>query len=281
MPPGSQCLEVAWVVRLVLAEAGALPQASLLPIFIGLVVLELSLPLWSERRRRTSWHPHHIAERYGLFAIILLGEVHPRRVVQGRVGDRRRRRQRGAGDDRDRGSRRDLCALVALLSRACGSGLARNPDRAVLWGCFGQYGVFAALAGLGAGLEVAIEQTGNQVRLSPVAVSYAVAIPVGLFLVLLWAVSAIIAGRSAIRPIVILGGAAVIAARAALSRGHRCGLPCVAAIAAVCASMIAATILMDTTQGARRRTSAAVARLVEFQPGGPRSDADVVAVPRA
>ena len=65
-----------------------------------------------------------------------------------------------------------------------GEGLARNPDRAVLWGCFGQYGVFAALAGLGAGLEVAIEHAGNQVRLSPVAVSYAVAIPVGLFLVL-------------------------------------------------------------------------------------------------
>ena len=49
-------------------------QASLLPIFVSLVVLELSLPLWLERTRRTSWHPHHIAERYGLFAILLLGE---------------------------------------------------------------------------------------------------------------------------------------------------------------------------------------------------------------
>jgi low temperature requirement protein LtrA len=41
---------------------------------VGLVVLELSLPLWSERKRHTSWHPHHIAERYGLFAILVLGE---------------------------------------------------------------------------------------------------------------------------------------------------------------------------------------------------------------
>ena len=33
-----------------------------------------SVPLWLGRKGRTNWHPHHIAERYGLFAIILLGE---------------------------------------------------------------------------------------------------------------------------------------------------------------------------------------------------------------
>ena len=29
---------------------------------------------WAERNGGVSWHPHHIAERYALFVIILLGE---------------------------------------------------------------------------------------------------------------------------------------------------------------------------------------------------------------
>ena len=43
----------------------------LLPL---MMLIELSVPLWAERKEATSWHPHHIAERYGLLAIILLGE---------------------------------------------------------------------------------------------------------------------------------------------------------------------------------------------------------------
>ncbi|WP_461163119.1 low temperature requirement protein A [Arthrobacter sp. R4-81] len=39
-----------------------------------LAILELTVPLWAERTGHSSWRPHHIAERYGLFAIILLGE---------------------------------------------------------------------------------------------------------------------------------------------------------------------------------------------------------------
>ena len=30
--------------------------------------------MWAESTRRTSWRPHHIAERYGLFTLLLLGE---------------------------------------------------------------------------------------------------------------------------------------------------------------------------------------------------------------
>jgi low temperature requirement protein LtrA len=29
---------------------------------------------WAERAAPTTWHPHHIAERYGLFTFIALGE---------------------------------------------------------------------------------------------------------------------------------------------------------------------------------------------------------------
>ncbi len=50
---GIATLGGAWVVLL---------QGWSVPSFIGLVVLELSLPLWLERKRRASWHPHHIAD---------------------------------------------------------------------------------------------------------------------------------------------------------------------------------------------------------------------------
>ncbi|MET0448564.1 MAG: low temperature requirement protein A, partial [Aeromicrobium sp.] len=44
-------------------------------LFIVLVVLDFAVPVWAERAGATPWHPHHIAERYGLFFIIVLGET--------------------------------------------------------------------------------------------------------------------------------------------------------------------------------------------------------------
>lgn len=71
---GITALQVLWIVRFILADAGVLPSASLVPIFALLALMELGIPPWAERYSTTNWHPHHIAERYGLFTIILLGE---------------------------------------------------------------------------------------------------------------------------------------------------------------------------------------------------------------
>ena len=32
------------------------------------------MPVWAERAGPTTWHPDHIAERYGLLTLIVLGE---------------------------------------------------------------------------------------------------------------------------------------------------------------------------------------------------------------
>src|SRR4051812_13567799 len=69
---GISVLQVCWVVRLVLVETGVVPSAVQPALFVVLVVLELAVPRWAERVGPTNWHPHHIAERYGLFTIILL-----------------------------------------------------------------------------------------------------------------------------------------------------------------------------------------------------------------
>lgn len=62
-------VQCGWLLRLLLSnEWGILG-------FFALVVAELSVPVIAERPSQTTWHPHHIAERYGLFTLIVLGEV--------------------------------------------------------------------------------------------------------------------------------------------------------------------------------------------------------------
>ena len=43
--------------------------------FVVMGLAELAVPVWAEAAEHTPWHPEHIAERYGLFTIIVLGET--------------------------------------------------------------------------------------------------------------------------------------------------------------------------------------------------------------
>jgi low temperature requirement protein LtrA len=243
---GIVLLEVGWLLRLVLAQAGVLSEDSLLPIFVSLVLLELAVPLWAERIQPTTWHPRHIVERYGLFAIVLLGES----VLAASTGVRGSLETGGVSASFVTISVAGLALLFALwwlyFLEPAGEGLARRRDRFILWG-YGHYGIFAALAALGAGLKVAVEQNGHHVAVSPVVAGYAVAIPVGVFLVLLWAVHLPIVTRLAIRPAVTLGGAVVILLLP-LAAGVTGLAFVVATIAAVCALIIVATIALRGAQ---------------------------------
>ena len=127
-----------------------------------------------------------------------------------------------------------------------GDGLARRRDRFIPWG-YGHYGIFAALAALGAGLKVAVEQNGHHITASPVVAGYAVAIPVGVFLVLLWAVHAPIVTHLAVRPAVMLGGAVVILLLPLTAAVIGLAVV-VATIAAVCALIIVTTLVLRGTQ---------------------------------
>src|SRR3954468_7342002 len=58
----SACM-LGWLVVLVL------PRGWQAAGFLVMVVAELSVPILAERHGTTTWHPHHIAERYGLFTL--------------------------------------------------------------------------------------------------------------------------------------------------------------------------------------------------------------------
>lgn len=178
---GIAVLEVLWLARQLAAGLGVLHGTTPHWVFGALVVAELAVPVWAERPTGTNWHPHHIAERYTLFTIILLGES----VLAVSTG---------IADALAAGFRPTpvlvaLSGLVLLFAlwwlyelQPSGDALAERRTRSFLWG-YGHYGSFAALAALGAGSEVAVRADGHGGSLT---VGYAVAIPTAVFLVLLW-----------------------------------------------------------------------------------------------
>ncbi|WP_329000412.1 low temperature requirement protein A [Kribbella sp. NBC_00709] len=205
---GIGALQVGWFVRLYLADSGA-SDGVLLAAFIILAILELSVPLWAERPRATHWHPHHIAERYGLFTIILLGEA----VLAASNGVRRAVEETEVSGELIAVAGCGLVILFALwwlyFLHPAGPRLEERRHRSYRWG-YGHYGIFASLAALGAGLEVVVEQTSHELHISPTAASYAVAVPTACFVGLLWGVHRIISEPSRVHLGAAAAGVAVL-----------------------------------------------------------------------
>ncbi|MFF7562011.1 low temperature requirement protein A [Streptomyces pseudovenezuelae] len=170
--------QVGWLGLLVLPEGGRAW------VFLVMAVLEMCVPPFAEKDHPTSWHPHHIVERYGLFTIIVLGETIAAATVAVKTGI----------DEHD--------ALGELLPIAAGGlliifaawwiyfvvpihGHLRSSKQAFLWG-YGHYLVFAPAAAIGAGLEVAVEQAVGKAHISTLAASAAVTLPTSLYLLTVW-----------------------------------------------------------------------------------------------
>ena len=67
---GVSIAQVAWVA----VAFGPTPDQWMVPLFFAMVLVELLIPAWTERVVPTTWHRGHIAERFGLLMIIVLGE---------------------------------------------------------------------------------------------------------------------------------------------------------------------------------------------------------------
>ncbi|MEU0568941.1 low temperature requirement protein A [Nonomuraea sp. NPDC005983] len=249
---GISLVQMGWLLRFFLAATGALPSSLELPSFACLVVLELAVPWWAERARATNWHPHHIAERYGLFTIILLGEsvLAASRGVQGALE---------TGEISGPFIVIAVSGLVLLFALwwlyfliQAGEGLSDRRHRSFLWG-YGHYGIFAALAALGAGLEVAVEQSGHKVAAAPLALGYAVAIPVGTYLALLWAVHALVVTKPVIHPAAVLGCVTVILLLplATPQVGVAAAVAAITAISVLLVAVTIATAVVGARAGAR------------------------------
>jgi low temperature requirement protein LtrA len=206
---GVSLVQAAWIGWLWLSG---------LPGLVGLLVLiaaELAVPLWAEfTGRGTPWHPEHIGERYGAFTIIVLGEV----IAAIAAAVHAALAERGA-------------SLGLFVAAAAGLGLVF----ALWWGYFqhsaveairgslpatfvwalGHYLVFAALAALGAGLQVSVGALSHAGHIGPVFAAFTVAIPVAAYLLVLGALDARLSSEPVTPGVVLLSAVLVLAAAAA------------------------------------------------------------------
>jgi low temperature requirement protein LtrA len=156
-----------------------LPESIRLPAILVLTALDLAVPAFAEGRQPVTWHGHHIAERYGLFTIIVLGEsilASALAIVH-------------ALEEATHYGDLILLAVTAFVIVACmwwfyfafpqGNRLTSNRV-SFLWG-YGHYVIFAAAAAYSAGIEVAIDYETHHTGLDAARAALATCVPVTLF----------------------------------------------------------------------------------------------------
>ncbi|MFE7400107.1 low temperature requirement protein A [Streptomyces sp. NPDC057557] len=181
---GVTLCQIGWVGLL------GLPTPARLPGIVVLIVAEVSVPVWAQSAGMTPWHPRHIAERYELFTLIVLGES----VAAATVA------VRGAFD-RHHGTG-SLYAVAAgglfmvyamwwlYFARSAHTLLATTHQahrRRFAW-AYGHYLIFASATAEGAGLAAYADHVTRRTDASPLAAGAAVTVPAAVFLITVWAV---------------------------------------------------------------------------------------------
>ncbi|AGK79797.1 Low temperature requirement A [Streptomyces microflavus DSM 40593] len=177
--------QVGWVV----VGFTRLPIEAVFVAFVVLGALELALPLFTQGSAGgTPWHPHHVAERYGLFAIIVLGES-----VVGTVASSG---ELLGGADGTAWTWNAIAVVVAgvgltfgmwwvYFTTPFGDILVHRRNRGYLFG-YGHIPLFIGVAGAGAGLHVAGLYLEHHAEISETAVVLALVLPVSLYLLVVY-----------------------------------------------------------------------------------------------
>lgn len=176
---GVAAVQACWIARLWVPGRWGLIG------FAVLVLAELAVPVWAEfAGRATSWHPGHVTERYGLFTIIVLGEV----VAAATTAVQSALTAGGLSSALLTAAAGGLLLVFALwwsyFKHASPERVRRSLRSTVVWG-YGHYVVFAAVAALGAGLQVVVDTLTPGSAITPRFAAFTVAIPVAVFLIAL------------------------------------------------------------------------------------------------
>jgi low temperature requirement protein LtrA len=172
--------QVLWVVLALLD----LPVATTFALLVVPFLIELGGPVYAETRLAgTPWHPHHIAERYGLMVIIALGE--------GLIGT-----MASINVLAEDGLSWEI-GLLALAGTAltfgiwwsyfvipAGAILHAHRERSFGFG-YGHLAVFGSIVAVGAGLHGGATYLEHATHLGLVGTVLAVAVPVSLYTLVL------------------------------------------------------------------------------------------------
>ena len=176
---GVTAVQVGWVLRLVLPDRAALVA------FLVLVLVDVAVPIWAERAGpMTRWHPEHIAERYGLFTLIVLGEA----ILAATTAIQAGLTEGGASAALLGVAGGGLLLVFGVwwvyFARSAGEALRAAPGLSFLWG-YAHYLVFAAVGALGSGLEVAVESALHEAHTGTRTAALSVAVPVAVTLLVI------------------------------------------------------------------------------------------------
>jgi low temperature requirement protein LtrA len=187
--PERRSTAITYLTSIVVSQIGwcllIVPSFSIpLTFLIGLLLIgiELTGPALAELRKQpTPWHPHHIAERYGLLVIIALGE--------GMIGTMLTMTtivNKGEGWSVDFVAI-GLAGVVLVFGLwwtyfvvPSGDLLAAHRERMFGWG-YGHIPLFGAVVGVGAGLHVAAYYLEHETKLGVLGTVLAVAVPVAIY----------------------------------------------------------------------------------------------------
>ncbi|MEO8262762.1 MAG: low temperature requirement protein A [Pseudolysinimonas sp.] len=169
--------QLGWVVLAVLD----LNVATFVPFAFLLYAIELGGPIVVDRKvGSVPWHSHHIAERYGLLAIIAFGEV-----VFGTVAS-----VASLVDHQGWSVQAGLVAFAGIgiafglwwtyFIAPSGDVLARQRGRVFVWG-YGHVLLYTSIAAAGAGLHVVAYVIEGESKVGVTGAVLAIAIPVLVF----------------------------------------------------------------------------------------------------
>ena len=175
---GITVAQVGWLLRLLL------PDGLLIPSYLALVVAELAVPFFAERRGEPVWHAEHIAERYGLFTLIVLGESvlsatlaleaaftrteHPVALITLGVA-----------------GLLILFAMWWIYFEQPAHERLTSLNASLRWG-YGHILVFSSAAATGAGLAVAVDHDLHLAHVGDLVAASATTVPVAVFVLVVW-----------------------------------------------------------------------------------------------
>jgi len=179
-------VQLGWIAVLVIQADIPTTFMMIVPLY----VLELATPYAAERNAITPWHAHHIAERYGLLAIIALGEcligaIATLRAIVANHGWTLDAALVGFG-----GTALAFSMWWIYFIVPAGRALHLQRHRSYIFG-YGHIFIFAAIAATGAGLHVAAYYIDHSAHISAAVAVASIAVPVALFKVSLTALSSV------------------------------------------------------------------------------------------
>lgn len=191
-----------------------------------------SLSFRAERARSTPWHPHHIAERYGCFTLIVLGEsllASSNAIIPAL----------GTGEH---GAELIGLAIAGVVIAAAmwwiyfsreQGGRLKTSRQAFAFG-YAHYLVFAAAGAVSAGIEVELDLL-EDAGVAPGTTALAFTLPVAVFIATVWLV--MLRGRiSVLASVLFLLAAAVVLL---------CGVLPVLTVMGTAGCMVVAVIVLE------------------------------------